>query len=89
VRLERLQDERDALLAELRAATGLGGRSRVVPGGAAERARVAVRKAVAAAIERIAELDPLLGRVLSDTVRTGSYCSYQPDPSRPVVWLTD
>jgi hypothetical protein len=88
VRLDRLRDERDALLAEVGAATGLHGRMRTT-GGAAERARVAVRKAVAAAIDRIGDIDPLLGRLLTDTVRTGSSCRYDPDPTRPVDWRTD
>jgi tRNA G37 N-methylase Trm5 len=50
---------------------------------------VAVRKAVAAAVDRISEIDPLLGRLLTDTVHTGSSCRYAPDPSRPVEWRTD
>jgi hypothetical protein len=87
-RLDRLRDERDALLGEVRAATGLGGRLRTT-GGAAERARVAVRKAIAAAIDRIHGLDPYLGRLLTDTVHTGSSCRYDPDPTRPVDWRTD
>jgi hypothetical protein len=87
-RVDRLRDERDALLAEIGAATGLGGRIRT-SGGAAERARVAVRKAVVAAIERVAQVDPVLGRLLTDTVRTGSSCRYDPDPARPLVWHTD
>jgi hypothetical protein len=86
-RLDRLRDERDALLAEVGAATGLRGRVRA-SAGAGERARVAVRKAVAAAIDRIGELDPALARLLTDTVRTGSSCRYDPDPSRPVDWRT-
>ena len=88
VRRERLEDERDALLAEIRAASGLGRRARQT-GGSAERARVAVRKAVAAAIERIAEVDVGLGRLLRDCVRTGAQCVYDPDPGRPVTWITD
>jgi len=87
-RIDRLRDERDALLAEVGSATGLRGRVRA-SGGAAERARVAVRKAVAAAVDRIDEIDPLLARLLTDTVRTGSSCRYDPDPSRPVEWRTD
>jgi hypothetical protein len=87
-RIDRLRDERDALLAEVGAATGLRGRVRAT-GGAAERARVAVRKALAAAVGRVGEVDPLLGRLLTDTVRTGSACRYEPDPSRPVEWRTD
>jgi hypothetical protein len=87
-RVERLEDEREALLAEVRAATGLSGRVREA-GGTAERARVAVRKAVAAAIDRIAELDGGLGRLLRDCVHTGAHCVYDPDPARLVTWLTD
>ena len=55
----------------------------------AKRARVAVRKAVAAAIDRIAEVDGGLGRLLRDCVHTGARCVYDPDPSRLVTWLTD
>jgi hypothetical protein len=87
-RVERLEVEREALLAELRVATGLGGRARHT-GGSSERARVAVRKAIAAAIERIAPVDGGLARLLRDCVHTGTHCSYEPDPTRPVTWLTD
>jgi hypothetical protein len=87
-RVARLQDERDALLAEVRAATGLSGRPRQV-GGSGERARIAVRKAVAAAIDRIDALDPGLGRLLRDCVHTGTTCVYEPDPARPVTWITE
>lgn len=86
-RVEQLQDERDALLDEVAAATGLGGRQRHT-GSSAERARVAVRKALASAIDRITEADPALGRLLSDCIETGAVCRYAPDPSRPVEWLT-
>ena len=87
-RSQQLEEERDALLAEVRAATGLGGRARQA-GGTAERARIAVRKAVAAAIERIAQVDSGLGRLLRDCVHTGARCVYEPDPTRRVTWLTD
>jgi hypothetical protein len=85
-RLARLEDERDALLDQLRAATGLGGRARTT-GGATERARIAVRKAIATAIERVGTVDASLGRILADTVTTGATCRYQPDPDRPVAWV--
>jgi hypothetical protein len=87
-RAAKLRAERDALLDQVRAATGLHGRQRRT-GSAGERARVAVRKAVAAAIDRIEQLDPALGRLLRDTVRTGTICRYDPDPARPVRWLLD
>ena len=85
-RAAKLAAERDALLGQLRAATGLGGRVRQ-PGSAGERARIAVRKAIASAIERVSAADPALGRILSATVTTGTICRYDPDPDRPVRWI--
>jgi hypothetical protein len=81
-----LTAEREALLEALRGATGLGGRPRTT-GAASERARVAVRKAIASTIGRIAEVDAPLSRLLEDTVTTGTVCRYDPDPDRPVEWL--
>jgi hypothetical protein len=85
-RTARLTLEREALLSELRSAAGLGGRPRRF-GSADERARVAVRKAIAAALARIEDRDPALARLLRDTVRTGARCRYDPDPARPVTWI--
>jgi hypothetical protein len=48
-----------------------------------------VRKSISAALARIAEHDPPLGRLLRDTVHTGAVCHYDPDPARPVRWLLD
>lgn len=87
-RVERLQDERTALLQEVGAAAGLGGRQRSA-GASAERARVAVRKAIAAALDRVDAEDPVTARMLRTTVRTGTTCSYEPDPVSPVSWRLD
>ncbi len=78
--------ERAWLLDQLGAATGLGGRRRT-SGSTEERARVAVRKAIVAALARIAETDPWLGRHLNDRVHTGLECRYNSDPDHPVRWL--
>jgi hypothetical protein len=43
-----------------------------------ERARVNVQRRLKDAIRRIGEQDPGLGRYLEATVRTGTYCVYQP-----------
>jgi hypothetical protein len=86
VRAARLAEERSALIGELARATGLAGRPRR-GGDVRERARVAVRKAIAAAISRIDEVDPPVARLLRDTVSTGGTCRYDPDPARPVRWL--
>jgi hypothetical protein len=84
-RAARARLELDALTRELAAAVGLGGRDRSAAS-SAERARVSVRKAIAKAIAQIAEHDADLGLLLSTTVKTGSYCSYTPDPRLPVEW---
>jgi hypothetical protein len=81
-----LSRERDAIAAELGGATGLAGRGRRT-GGNDERARVAVRKAVVAALARIAESEPWLARHLHARVRTGTQCRYDPDPDHPVTWV--
>ena len=81
-----LREERAAIVSHLAGATGLGGRTRTT-GSDSERARVAVRKAVVAALARIAEADPWLGRHLHDRIRTGHGCSYVTDPDRPVRWV--
>jgi hypothetical protein len=87
-RAAKLTAERGMLLDEVAAATGLGGRPRLMTA-ADERARVATKKSLAAAIRRIADVDPALGRLLQDTVRTGTRCCYDPDPGRPVEWHLD
>ncbi len=84
-RAARLREERNFLARELAAAVGLGGRDRPVASNA-ERARVNVTRAIRAAIGRITEYSPELGRHLSLTVRTGTFCAYHPDPLSPVSW---
>ncbi|MBV9291236.1 MAG: hypothetical protein JO222_02210, partial [Frankiales bacterium] len=84
-RMERIEAEREALLRELAGATGLGGRARQTDS-STERARMAVRKAIAAALDRIEAEDPSTARLLRRTVRTGTSCRYTPDPDSPVEW---
>ncbi|HEV7807073.1 MAG TPA: AAA family ATPase [Solirubrobacteraceae bacterium] len=52
----------------------------------AERARVNVTRAIRAALRRIAEHEPELGRLLQSSIRTGSACAYLPDPDAPLQW---
>ena len=85
-RVERIEAERTALLREVAGATGLGGRPRTASG-SAERARVAVRKAIAAALDRIEAADPPTARLLRRSVHTGAVCRYEPDPDVPATWL--
>jgi len=73
-----LHREREALLDELSAATGLGGRPRMA-GSTTERMRKAVTYRIRHAITRIADAHPELGRHLRASVRTGTWCGYAPE----------
>jgi len=66
----RLEAERQALLAELRSATGLAGRSREVSP-EAEPARVNVTRTLRATLARITEMAPAAGAHLQASIRTG------------------
>lgn len=72
-----LTDERDQILAHVRSALGLSGRARSF-GTDAERARVAVRRAIRTAFDRLAEVDSRMAEVLRGEVTTGYRCSYRP-----------
>ena len=84
-RAEAAELEIDSLIAELSRATGLGGRSRVAAS-IPERARQSVTRAIRSALSRIADCHPSLGQVLARQIKTGIYCSYQPDPNSAVLW---
>jgi tetratricopeptide (TPR) repeat protein len=73
--------EREFLVQELSRAVGLGGRDRRAAS-AAERARVAVTRAIRQGIVRISAHDPELGKHLDAAIRTGTYCAYVPDVRR-------
>jgi len=74
----RIAAERDALLAQLSAAYGLGGRQRRT-GSPAERARTAVTARIRDAIRRVGQVHPELGAHLDRCVRTGTFCAYRPE----------
>lgn len=82
-RSARAAAERDALVAQLSAAYGLGGRPRRA-GDQTERARQAVSARIRDAIGRIEAVHPELGRHLRHSVRTGRLCAYEPEA--PVDW---
>jgi non-specific serine/threonine protein kinase len=81
-RASRAREEREFLLAELGAAVGLGGRARRVLD-PAERARKAVTGRIRDAISHIETAHPDLGRHLRRSVRTGSFCVYDPTERTP------
>lgn len=85
-RLAVLEAEKEALLSELASAFGLAGRPREHRS-SAERARVAVRKAVSAALVRLEIVDPVVAAHLRAHVRTGRFCVYQPEPGQAWTWI--
>ena len=84
---EEAHQERQALIGELRRATGLGGRPRRATADA-ERARVNVTRTLRATIDRITLAAPVAGAHLNASVRTGTLCRYQPAPGGPARWHT-
>jgi predicted ATPase len=83
VRAERAQEELDGVTEALAAAFGLGGRARRA-GDPAERARSAVTWRIRSAVSKVQAAHPELGAHLRSSVRTGTFCSYQPE--RPLRW---
>ena len=84
-RAEQAEQEIDALTSELSRAVGLGGRNRRAAS-ASERARQSITKTIKAVVERIAQSDEVLGDLLSRCIKTGTFCSYEPDPDFPIAW---
>lgn len=82
-RAEKARAERDALIAELSAAIGLGGRDRRL-GDERERARKAVTARIRDAIGRIERAIPELAEHLRGSVQTGTWCTYA--PPEPLRW---
>ena len=75
-RVATLQSEVDWILHEVQATTGLGGRSRTFADDA-ERARIAVGKAIRRALARISDADEVLGAELRAGIETGVRCCYR------------
>jgi pimeloyl-ACP methyl ester carboxylesterase len=82
---ERLQEEQEALLAQLGQITGLGGRVRL-EASPAERARKAVSARIRDAITKIGEHHPRLATHLRSAVSLGATCMYKPE--QRVDWST-
>jgi tetratricopeptide (TPR) repeat protein len=84
-RTDRLRAEMDFLAEQLASAMGIGGAARRV-GGPSERARSAVTQNIRSTLKRLVQAAPALNEPLARRIRTGVFCAYEPDPSRPVAW---
>jgi hypothetical protein len=74
---DRARGEREWIVAELAASTGLGGRARAFSDDG-ERARLAVGKAIRRALVHIEGADPVIGAQLRAGIHTGVRCWYRP-----------
>lgn len=84
-RAARIQEELEFLIQQLQEAVGLGGRDRRAVS-IEDRARVNIQRAIKSALDRLTEHHPTLGRSLSKTIQTGTYCAYTPDLDLPSSW---
>jgi hypothetical protein len=76
-RLAKVREEIEQLAEQLSSGLGLGGRGRKA-GSIAERARTNVQRRIKDAIQRIEKNDAELGRYLATTIRTGTFCVFDP-----------
>jgi tetratricopeptide (TPR) repeat protein len=82
---QTLMAERDALVGELRKATGIGGRPRLQPA-EADRARVNATRALGTVLNRLESVAPLAAAYLRASIRTGNHFRYQPSSTGPQRW---
>lgn len=87
-RVEKLQSELAFLQSEISRAVGLRGRARR-SAGPAERARVNVTRALKGVLNKLDSMDPELVEHLRRTIRTGMFCSYDPDPDLGIRWRVE
>ena len=87
-RLHLIDNEHEAVLAQLKNATGLSGRQRQLGATASERARKAVSARIRDAIRRLEPSAPQLAAHLDRAVITGTWCRYrsQGAPSWQIRW---
>jgi len=83
-RIESAREELERIVATLSQAFGLAGKPRHL-GGAVERARTAVTWRIRSAIRKMLAVHPALGRHFENAIRTGTYCSYEPE--KEIDWL--
>ena len=82
-RASRADEEMQFLKHELTAAFGLGGRPRKTDN-PSERIRKAVTNRIRQSLSKVEAVHPELGRHLSNSIHTGTFCSYTPE--EPVEW---
>jgi TolB-like protein/Tfp pilus assembly protein PilF len=83
VRSATLHKEYDTLVDHLTRSFGIRGAVREA-GGTVERARSAITWRIRSAISKIEKASPSLGKHLSNSIKTGTFCTYSPEQT--IVW---
>nr|WP_298789473.1 hypothetical protein [uncultured Allomuricauda sp.] len=78
LKADELREEYDVLLEHLSQVTGLANKARKI-GSSLEKARSAVTWRIRSAIKKIEKVHPKLSKHLSNSIKTGTYCSYTPE----------
>ena len=86
-RAENLEQERQALLHELRRAAGLGGRVRDINSDR-ERLRKTATARIRNTLRRLDDRHPALAAHLRASVHTGTSCAYAPGGARELAAMT-
>ncbi|WP_422079904.1 tetratricopeptide repeat protein [Ulvibacterium sp.] len=73
-----IREEYESLLDHLSKAMGTGGQARKI-GSSLEKARSAVTWRIRSTIKKIEKAHPQLGKHLSNSIKTGTFCSYVPE----------
>ena len=84
-RASKIDEEIRLIARELVRAIGLDGRDRKV-GSTVERARLRVTNSIRWATNKISSQHPALGRFLARNIKTGTFCSYDPDSNDCTDW---
>ncbi len=86
VRTSTLQKEYDEIIDHLSSSLGIGGKTRRVHD-PIDKARSAITWRIRNAIQKIEKEHPDLGKHLSLSIKTGIFCSYNPE--KTIQWLTN
>ena len=81
--VSKLQEEYDTLLEHLTSSLGIDGKARKTSS-SIDKARSAVTWRIRSSIKKLQEVHPSLGKHLSASVKTGTFCAYRPD--KVVEW---
>jgi hypothetical protein len=84
-RLAKAEADREYLVNELKRAVGIGARQRHT-GDPSERARTAVARTLRYTLDELARRHAGVADHVRASVRTGTYCSYDPDQLATVTW---